>query len=120
MARRNHLLQLDDAPVSGLSGIAPRRTDRRRDAAVGDRSEEHTSELQSRLHLVCRLLLEKKKTKQTSNHSEQRHSIAQPCLDQAVRHSALLVLVIRAHGNLCPAFVNHVSVRPSSSLKARG
>src|SRR2546422_7735161 len=28
----------------------------------GVRSEEHTSELQSRLHLVCRLLLEKKKT----------------------------------------------------------
>src|SRR5687768_18290575 len=28
------------------------------------RSEEHTSELQSRLHLVCRLLLEKKKIKQ--------------------------------------------------------
>src|SRR2546429_7194153 len=32
-----------------------------------DRSEEHTSELQSRLHLVCRLLLEKKKTYSTSN-----------------------------------------------------
>src|SRR2546429_1416096 len=30
---------------------------------VETRSEEHTSELQSRLHLVCRLLLEKKKTK---------------------------------------------------------
>src|SRR2546429_2846925 len=30
--------------------------------AGGERSEEHTSELQSRLHLVCRLLLEKKKT----------------------------------------------------------
>src|SRR2546422_10944832 len=29
--------------------------------AGGRRSEEHTSELQSRLHLVCRLLLEKKK-----------------------------------------------------------
>src|SRR2546429_7989759 len=28
---------------------------------IGARSEEHTSELQSRLHLVCRLLLEKKK-----------------------------------------------------------
>src|SRR2546422_7373153 len=28
-----------------------------------ERSEEHTSELQSRLHLVCRLLLEKKKQK---------------------------------------------------------
>src|SRR2546422_4998433 len=30
-------------------------------ASPGARSEEHTSELQSRLHLVCRLLLEKKK-----------------------------------------------------------
>src|SRR2546429_5307769 len=30
------------------------------DAVVASRSEEHTSELQSRLHLVCRLLLEKK------------------------------------------------------------
>src|SRR3989449_1902281 len=30
------------------------------------RSEEHTSELQSRLHLVCRLLLEKKKKRQTA------------------------------------------------------
>src|SRR2546422_1614866 len=31
------------------------------------RSEEHTSELQSRLHLVCRLLLEKKKKKKKNN-----------------------------------------------------
>src|SRR2546422_2071732 len=31
------------------------------------RSEEHTSELQSRLHLVCRLLLEKKKNKKNKN-----------------------------------------------------
>src|SRR5689334_24145162 len=30
---------------------------------ASDRSEEHTSELQSQFHLVCRLLLEKKKTK---------------------------------------------------------
>src|SRR2546429_4311952 len=30
---------------------------------IGVRSEEHTSELQSRLHIVCRLLLEKKKKK---------------------------------------------------------
>src|SRR3989449_5502482 len=38
-------------PARRLSGRARRR------------SEEHTSELQSRLHLVCRLLLEKKKKK---------------------------------------------------------
>src|SRR5687768_18093342 len=39
------------------------RRDRPRAAVRGRRSEEHTSELQSRLHLVCRLLLEKKKKK---------------------------------------------------------
>src|SRR2546422_6779206 len=33
-----------------------------------NRSEEHTSELQSRLHLVCRLLLEKKKKKSIHDH----------------------------------------------------
>src|SRR6266436_7627369 len=33
-------------------------------ARISVRSEEHTSELQSRLHLVCRLLLEKKKKTQ--------------------------------------------------------
>src|SRR5687768_18110336 len=35
----------------------------------GARSEEHTSELQSRLHLVCRLLLEKKKNKDKLKHT---------------------------------------------------
>src|SRR2546429_7027792 len=34
-----------------------------------ERSEEHTSELQSRLHLVCRLLLEKKKTPNAPLHA---------------------------------------------------
>src|SRR2546422_7666565 len=38
------------------------------------RSEEHTSELQSRLHLVCRLLLEKKK--QTSPQALDRKAVA--------------------------------------------
>src|SRR2546422_5298259 len=37
-------------------------------------SEEHTSELQSRLHLVCRLLLEKKKKKKTRTARAHEHS----------------------------------------------
>src|SRR2546429_6133080 len=37
------------------------------------RSEEHTSELQSRLHLVCRLLLEKKKNRVKLGHHTPRH-----------------------------------------------
>src|SRR3989449_3251489 len=53
--------------------------------ARAGRSEEHTSELQSRLHLVCRLLLEKKKKKllsmskciKKSRHNESdRHILA--------------------------------------------
>src|SRR2546429_3587500 len=45
--------------LAGVVGpeLGPRRPD--------ERSEEHTSELQSRLHLVCRLLLEKKKRRTT-------------------------------------------------------
>src|SRR2546422_5979351 len=46
--------------------LAPsRRADTERRQLRG-RSEEHTSELQSRLHLVCRLLLEKKKDQLTN------------------------------------------------------
>src|SRR3712207_7855064 len=47
-------------PTSWVSG--PRRTTR-------SRSEEHTSELQSRQYLVCRLLLEKKNTTQLTSSS---------------------------------------------------
>src|SRR5215217_4622785 len=45
---------------------------RQRAPRTGGRSEEHTSELQSRQYLVCRLLLEKKKktTKQTTTHNQ--------------------------------------------------
>src|SRR5687768_17768661 len=41
--------------------VVPRLVIKRGDVRKRCRSEEHTSELQSRLHLVCRLLLEKKK-----------------------------------------------------------
>src|SRR2546422_1742436 len=42
------------------------------------RSEEHTSELQSRLHLVCRLLLEKKKIQSIRNTGSYAHSRTTP------------------------------------------
>src|SRR2546422_10612514 len=68
-----YTLSLHDAlPISSCSRIRLQRTTRTsrtpaRRAILQRgrrrRSEEHTSELQSRLHLVCRLLLEKKKKK---------------------------------------------------------
>src|SRR5690554_7767911 len=42
------------------------------------RSEEHTSELQSRPHLVCRLLLEKKKNQLTTSHAIPMQARRQP------------------------------------------
>src|SRR5437879_13739235 len=67
-----YTLSLHDAlPISGVgSGLANPSTARRIDDAntVSTmailRSEEHTSELQSPMYLVCRLLLEKKKKKE--------------------------------------------------------
>src|SRR2546429_3359364 len=44
-----------------------------RQGPVEERSEEHTSELQSRLHLVCRLLLEKKKIVRSRIHDSAMH-----------------------------------------------
>src|SRR2546429_4972346 len=66
-----YTLSLHDAlPISLLHSRAAPRTSRDSAFLSGhplasrpSRSEEHTSELQSRLHLVCRLLLEKKKKK---------------------------------------------------------
>src|SRR6266481_10142353 len=54
---RRHRRGFDLAPVGQLQERLHRQADQ------GGRSEEHTSELQSQFHLVCRLLLEKKKRK---------------------------------------------------------
>src|SRR2546429_5271705 len=52
----------DQRPEFLLGALAPKQK-KNVEVGIGEkRSEEHTSELQSRLHLVCRLLLEKKKT----------------------------------------------------------
>src|SRR5689334_24038138 len=47
------------APLNVTEGLV---SSTRLGSVCNDRSEEHTSELQSQFHLVCRLLLEKKKT----------------------------------------------------------
>src|SRR2546422_4777749 len=72
---------------NGLTGLGPTLTTQLRLAEPSPetrtamaleireaRSEEHTSELQSRLHLVCRLLLEKKKTNDDRMSSNYTHT----------------------------------------------
>src|SRR2546429_4077176 len=64
------IIALGEGPTSVITSVKPTSAPAK---TAKLRSEEHTSELQSRLHLVCRLLLEKKKlcterrvTRQTS------------------------------------------------------
>src|SRR5438034_4487393 len=76
---------LDDHRIDDGSEIVDRRELHDRDVAgvlvdldFADRSEEHTSELQSHSDLVCRLLLEKKKKQQLIHSTaEETYSIAQ-------------------------------------------
>src|SRR2546429_6699474 len=84
----------------------------RQELVVGiDRSEEHTSELQSRLHLVCRLLLEKKKTH--SRQSRLRIAGQQHGVHQHRRY--LLFLGEALHEELRPYGVDVVNLRPAPS-----
>src|SRR3712207_7851184 len=70
-ARELEFQMLGDLPcaAAGTYAMAADRTLLRYDFERGPRSEEHTSELQSRQYLVCRLLLEKKKNSSHSSHS---------------------------------------------------
>src|SRR3712207_7932284 len=65
--RRQRLRRLRHAPLVRRDAARRRGPARQSHRALGrrsrERSEEHTSELQSRQYLVCRLLLEKKKKK---------------------------------------------------------
>src|SRR5439155_18004828 len=75
---RSHQPPRRDAPRRRVAGLRP-----------GDRlprSEEHTSELQSRGHLVCRLLLEKKKNMADLTR-------AYPEAGQLVQHAAFLAIM---------------------------
>src|SRR3989442_1995164 len=63
--QRNPVL-VSDGRGGALAAWEDARQDRWKDVYAQHRSEEHTSELQSRPHLVCRLLLEKKKCTKAS------------------------------------------------------
>src|SRR5690242_21518554 len=63
------------SPAPRPAPSAPRRRRRRRSPVPTRRSEEHTSELQSHVNLVCRLLLEKKKKKNTNKHCTQQSEL---------------------------------------------
>src|SRR5690554_7781564 len=81
------LALLNARPVAVHGGHRPRLG-----GGAAARSEEHTSELQSRPHLVCRLLLEKKNTERRETHgncTEIMHinrttNTQQLCLDQHI------------------------------------
>src|SRR2546429_3295787 len=71
------------------------------------RSEEHTSELQSRLHLVCRLLLEKKKHKIHNRPFIARHDLSHP-----LRHIPLELVNVQVSSS-------HDRVNSNTTVMAR-
>src|SRR5205814_2964074 len=75
-------VQIDQVDVTWRRPPAPRSCP----GPGAGRSEEHTSELQSLRHLVCRLLLEKKKNTLNTNKSLHPHNLtsASTCRDCAV------------------------------------
>src|SRR2546429_4901678 len=81
-----------------------------------DRSEEHTSELQSRLHLVCRLLLEKKKCE----HLRPCHALHKPT-KVLLKTSPLTIIrlpppaSLRAHRRNRPHSITSVWMQPPST-----
>src|SRR2546422_6943365 len=71
------------SPVTVPPPTAPSTVAMSDSAAVPSfRSEEHTSELQSRLHLVCRLLLEKKKKQLPTMHVPRRLGVEMRTLNE--------------------------------------
>src|SRR5687768_18546227 len=58
---RSQMIEIEAVGAIAILQLNLSITPRSAASGQGPRSEEHTSELQSRLHLVCRLLLEKKK-----------------------------------------------------------
>src|SRR6267142_6863129 len=72
LSRLRVLLPSPCARQSPGSAVPPRTPARRRRPGRRARSEEHTSELQSHVNLVCRLLLEKKKKNALERSSEEK------------------------------------------------
>src|SRR6202044_2705266 len=98
--------RLAGQPQLGLAGLA------RPPAPDDQRSEEHTSELQSRENLVCRLLLEKKKQNKPDPRTSRPH---RPCRFSRHQRPARF----RHHGSrLLPQFFFFLMIRrpPKSTL----
>src|SRR2546427_3509252 len=92
-----YTLSLHDALPIYQAGMEPKRVEqalRYYDdffRTINDRSEEHTSELQSQSNLVCRLLLEKKKKKHQSDDHQHKTTTTPParpptCPNSSARH----------------------------------
>src|SRR5258708_22280721 len=83
------LIEFANGPVASTWGA--KRAALGHPAPFNMRSEEHTSELQSPDHLVCRLLLEKKKKPKQHSRDEHNRRSKQPTLSHRERASAASV-----------------------------
>src|SRR2546422_3579701 len=78
------------------------------------RSEEHTSELQSRLHLVCRLLLEKKKKNRKCSEGRASHNVKKSC---STNGTDVLDKYNSCHTGQARAFTDEIKYASSTSAE---
>src|SRR2546429_2202916 len=102
-------------PTTTISELARLVYENKAELALDNRSEEHTSELQSRLHLVCRLLLEKKKNKIRVQLLPVQHptgALQKPSIQQepyTVFHQSAAVIPTESHHSYM--VTNHIRER---------
>src|SRR2546429_6728475 len=96
-----------DCPKTRLAHLANERSPRETAKSQATRSEEHTSELQSRLHLVCRLLLEKK----NSTHNMKRKSLTFSCNSLTMTSTIIKLLILCVIVFLCRHIVESALAR---------
>src|SRR5256886_9118911 len=91
-----------DEPTRGAPVLHDRTRPRRQGdesfgLLIGQRSEEHTSELQSQSNLVCRLLLEKKKQTATTPPSPRSHSLSSTTTESPPATRARASILVPTH-----------------------
>src|SRR3989449_3377522 len=80
------------------------------------RSEEHTSKLQSRLHLVCRLLLEKKKRARPTNVNGSSRDLTRANIhNRVIGHSCTTISYLNHHIVISHVTVNCQLITPANA-----
>src|SRR5699024_11451456 len=105
--------------MKSVMAFDPKDTDEQTATKYMDRSEEHTSELQSRFELVCRLLLEKKKPFEPNRRSYGLGTV-EPRIERIMRRCYHRCDAVVAHSESMAAVMSERHRRDDVGMWGRG